>query len=644
MAKNYDDLAKTIIENVGGRENISSLTHCVTRLRFKLKDEKKANTDFLKKLDGVVTVMQSGGQYQVVIGNHVPDVYATVLRVGNIQGDAPAEDGGEKQKQGIGAALIDVISGVFAPTLGCLAATGMIKGLLALCVFMGWMQPTGGTYIILFGVADGFFHFLPVMLGYSSAKKFGGNLYIGLGLGAAMMYLQDVTVIPAMEVQKILFEGTAFQMSVYTSFLGLPITWPAAGYASSVVPIILSVYLAVKIEKFFKKIVPDVVKTFLVPMLTFMVAAPLTFFLIGPIASLLTSFVSITITTLYGFSPLVAGLILGAVWQVLVIFGLHWGVIPIGILNFSTLGYDPVLAISIPASFVQTAVVLAILLKTKDKKLKSLAIPAFISGIFGVTEPAIYGITLPKKKPFIISCIGAGVAGAIVGFFKVNGYNLGGLGIFALPSYIKPATDTMPADASGVTYMLLAIAVGSVIGFVLTWITYKDDETTTTVETKSVVEETKTAVQPTTLIAPLSGKVIDITEVEDAAFSSGALGKGVAIQPTEGLVVSPVNGTIATLFKTNHAIGIVTETGAEILIHVGMDTVQLDGKHFTAKVAQGDTVVTGQPLVEFDIAEIEKAGYSVVTPVVITNSDNFVDIVYETGKIVSMKDELMQLL
>ncbi len=636
MAKNYDDFAKVIIEKVGGTSNINSLTHCVTRLRFKLKDEKIADTDFLKKMDGVVTVMQSGGQYQVVIGNHVPDVYAAVCKVGGIAGDAGNANDGPAEKQGIGAALIDTISGVFAPTLGVLCATGMLKGLLATLVFFQLVTPNDGFYRIIASVADGFFYFLPVMLGYSAAKKFGLNLFTGLALGSSMIYLQVVNSIPAMEVQSILFEGSAFQMNVYTHFLGIPITWPAAGYASSVVPIILSVYAAAKIEKFFKKVIPDVVKTFLVPMFTLLIATPLVFILIGPIASLLTSFVSLGVATAYNFSPVFAGLLLGAFWQVLVIFGLHWGVIPIGYVNLAEQGFDQVLPMTSPASFSQSAVVLAMYLKTKDQKLKNVALPAFISGMFGVTEPAIYGVTLPKKKPFIISCIGAAVGGAMIGLFGIKKFMPGGLGVFSLPNYINPETN----DASYVGKLVICWAVAMAVSFVLTWITYKDDDIVETVEEAPTVPATKA----TTLIAPLSGKVMDITEVEDAAFSSGALGKGVAIQPTEGVVVSPVDGTVATLFKTNHAIGLITETGAEILIHIGMDTVQLDGKHFTAKIAQGDKVVAGQPLVEFDIAEIEKAGYSVVTPVVITNSDDFIDIVYETGKVVKMKDELMQLL
>ncbi len=639
MVKNYDDLAKTIIENVGGKENIKGVSHCVTRLRFKLKNEEKANTEMLKKLDGVVTVVQNGGQYHIVIGNHVPEVYATVIRLSGIKAGFVYEETSDKQNI---VALIDTISGVFAPIIGCLAATGMIKGLITLLVFLGWMQVTDGAYIILYGLAEGFFHFLPVILGYTSAQKFGGNLFIGLGLGASMMYLQDVTMINSMEVQKVLFKGTAFQMQVYATFLGLPITWPVAGYASSVVPIILSVYMAVKVEKFFKKYIPDVVQTFLVPMLTFMVATPLTFLLVGPIASLLTSFVNVGVTILYVISPIATGLVLGGIWQILVIFGLHWGIIPIGILYFTSNGYDPLIAITLPASFAQIAVVLAILFKTKDLKLKSIAIPAFISGIFGVTETAIYGVTLPKKKPFYISCVGAAIAGAIVGAFEVNCYALSGLGVLAIPGYIKPATDTTPPDASGVIYMLIAITVAMVVGFVLTWVTYKDDETTVNAEDKEV--ETKTEVKATTLFSPLSGEVIDVKEVRDSVFASGALGKGVAINPTSGVVVSPVDGKVKILFKTNHAIGLVTETGAEILIHIGIDTVQLDGKHFNTRVSKGDEVVVGQPLIEFNIEEIEKAGFSVMTPVVITNSDDFIDIVYETGKIVNIKDELMQLL
>ncbi len=467
--KNYDQLARTIVQNVGGKGNIISLAHCVTRLRFKLRDESIANTDFLKNLDGVVTVMQSGGQYQVVIGNHVPDVYAVVRKVAGLGGGDPVNTG-PKPKQSPGAALIDIISGVFAPTLGLLAATGMIKGLLALFVFFDWMDTSDGSYILLYAGADAFFHFLPLMLGYTAAKKFGLNEFTGLTLGATMIYLQNVTGLPGFTPAGVMFENTMFEMTVYIKFFGLPIVWPAAGYASSVIPIILSVFLASKIEKFFKTYIPDVVKTFLVPMCTLMIAIPITFIVIGPVASVVSSVITELFNGVYGFSPLVAGAFLGAIWQFLVIFGLHWAIVPIGILNQQLNGFDSVLALTFAASFAQTAAVLAILIKTNNEKLRGLAIPAFISGIFGVTEPAIYGVTLPRKKPFFISCIGASVGGALIGLFKVKSYIPGSLGVFKLPAYISP-----DGDLSGLFYALIAISIAMAISFVLTWFTYEDE-------------------------------------------------------------------------------------------------------------------------------------------------------------------------
>jgi PTS system beta-glucosides-specific IIC component len=339
----YDGLARIIIQNVGGKSNIISLTHCITRLRFKLKDESKANTDILKSTDGVVTVIQSGGQYQVVIGNHVPDVYQTVCEIGGISQNT--EDSAQKgEKMGIGATLIDIISGVFAPTLGVLAATGMIKGLLALLTFAGIFTASSGTYQILYAVADGFFHYLPIFLGYSAAKKFNVNLFTGMALGAAMLYVDDVLKMASLEPVATAFAGTAFASNIYAKFLGIPVMLPASGYASSVIPIVLSVFAAGKIEAFWKKVIPDVVKTFLVPMMTLIIATPLTFLIIGPVASFLTSLIGIITSAAYNLSPVVSGLFVGTFWQVLVIFGLHWGLIPIMMANFTNYGYDIVLS------------------------------------------------------------------------------------------------------------------------------------------------------------------------------------------------------------------------------------------------------------------------------------------------------------
>lgn len=632
MASKYDALARIIIQNVGGKSNVISLTHCVTRLRFKLKDESKANTEVLKKTEGIVTVMKSGGQYQIVIGNHVPDVFEVVNKIG---GFSSADNYTEmpKQKMNPGAALIDVISGIFAPTLGVLAATGMIKGLLALFVYFNIISEAGGVYQILYAVSDGFFHYLPIILGYSAAKKFNVNLFTGLALGGGLMYVDDVLKLAATTPIATIFAGTDFAANVYTKFLGIPVLLPASGYASSVIPIILAVWMASKIEKMWKKVIPDVVKTFLVPMLTLAIATPLTFLVIGPIASVLTSAITVLTNSVYGFSPIIAGIVVGALWQILVIFGLHWGVVPIGIINMSTYGRDPILSLMFAASFAQTAVVLAIILKTKNKKLKSLGIPAFISGIFGVTEPAIYGVTLPKKTPFLISCIGGAIGGAIIGGAHVYGYMIGGLGVFGIPSYINRAEN----DISGMLWALLAVAVAMVFSFIVTIITYKDDkEEETSVKVSSAEKER--------LITPLKGTVKDLSEVKDEAFSGGALGNGVAIIPTEGKLVAPADGTITTAFPTGHAIGIKTDLGAEILIHIGMDTVKLNGKYFTKKVNQGDRVKKGQVLLEFDINGIKKEGYEIITPVVITNTNIYNDIVYETGKETKFGETLITLL
>lgn len=632
MASKYDALARIIIQNVGGKSNVISLTHCVTRLRFKLKDESKANTEVLKKTEGIVTVMKSGGQYQIVIGNHVPDVFEVVNKIG---GFSSADNYTEmpKQKMNPGAALIDVISGIFAPTLGVLAATGMIKGLLALFVYFNIISEAGGVYQILYAVSDGFFHYLPIILGYSAAKKFNVNLFTGLALGGGLMYVDDVLKLAATTPIATIFAGTDFAANVYTKFLGIPVLLPASGYASSVIPIILAVWMASKIEKMWKKVIPDVVKTFLVPMLTLAIATPLTFLVIGPIASVLTSAITVLTNSVYGFSPIIAGIVVGALWQILVIFGLHWGVVPIGIINMSTYGRDPILSLMFAASFAQTAVVLAIILKTKNKKLKSLGIPAFISGIFGVTEPAIYGVTLPKKTPFLISCIGGAIGGAIIGGAHVYGYMIGGLGVFGIPSYINRAEN----DISGMLWALLAVAVAMVFSFIVTIITYKDDkEEETSVKMSSAEKER--------LITPLKGTVKDLSEVKDEAFSGGALGNGVAIIPTEGKLVAPADGTITTAFPTGHAIGIKTDLGAEILIHIGMDTVKLNGKYFTKKVNQGDRVKKGQVLLEFDINGIKKEGYEIITPVVITNTNIYNDIVYETGKETNFGETLITLL
>lgn len=482
MPSKYDGLARIIIQNVGGKSNINSVAHCITRLRFKLKDESKANKDVLEATDGVIKVMQSGGQYQVVIGNNVADVYDAVLEVGHFQGagtvdedgnavDDGESDGGKKSPVSI---LIDMISGVIQPTLGVLAATGIIKGLLALFSFLNILPATSGTYQVLYAVGDGFFYFLPIILGYTAAKKFKMNEFIGMAIGIALCYPAMVNITGG-EVLGTLFAGTAFEMSYYTTFLGIPVIMPASGYTSSVVPIIIACALGAMLEKWLRKVISDVIKLFVVPFVTLVIVVPLTYLVIGPIATILCNLLTAIFSVIYGIpvvGGLIAGVLIGAFWQVLVIFGLHWGLVPLGLINYATLGYDFILSPYFCVSFAQTFVVLAMLLKTRDDKLKKIALPAFISGIFGVTEPAIYGVTLPRKKPFIYSCIGGAIGGGFIGFVGARSYTMGGLGLFGLPSYIDTVGDT---GIQSLIYVVIGTVIASVIGFVLTWVLYKDE-------------------------------------------------------------------------------------------------------------------------------------------------------------------------
>ncbi|WKV08239.1 beta-glucoside-specific PTS transporter subunit IIABC [Thermoanaerobacterium sp. CMT5567-10] len=623
----YEKLAKDIIKNVGGKENVISLTHCITRLRFKLKDESKANTEALKKMDGIVTVVNSGGQYQVVIGNHVPDVYADVVAIGGFQTEGK-EEAASSEKKNLFNSFIDTISGVFAPTLGVLAATGMIKGLNALFVALHLLTATSGTYQILNAIGDSFFYFFPIFLGFTAAKKFNANQFVGMTLGAILVYPTFASIMAGKPLYT-LFNGTAIQSPVYLTFLGIPVI--LMNYSSSVVPIILTVYVGSKIEKFFRKIIPDVVKTFLVPFFTLLVVAPLALIVIGPIATWAGKLLGALTIAIYNLSPIIAGLFMGAFWQIFVIFGLHWGLVAILINNLAVLHYDQIIATYFGASFAQIGVVLAILIKTKNSKLRTIAIPAFVSGIFGVTEPAIYGVTLPRKKPFILSCIAAAVGGGIMGFMGTKMYMLGGLGIFGIPSYIGPH-----GIDRGFYGAIIGIIVAFVLGFILMFFGGFKDE-----ETKEEVTSGDTLIKQETVVSPLKGEVKALSEIKDEAFSKGVLGKGVAIEPTEGRIVAPVDGTVTTLFPTGHALGITSDKGTEILIHIGMDTVQLEGKYFHAKVKQGDNVKAGQVLVEFDIDAIKKEGYSLTTPIVITNSNNYLDVIETDKKTVNYKDDLL---
>lgn len=628
----YEQLAKDIIANVGGKENVISVVHCITRLRFKLKDENKANTEVLKNMDGVVTVMKSGGQYQVVIGNHVPDVYKAVVAVGGFQAEKPVDfDDESQEKQSVFNKFIDIISSIFSPVLGLLAATGIVKGFNAAFVALGWLSNTDGTYILLNAIGDGFFTFLPIFLGYTAMKKFGGTPFLGMAIAAALVH-PSLATIKSGEAIMTVFSGTIFESPVHITFLGIPVILMT--YTSSVIPIVISAYFSAKIEKWLAKVIPAVVKSFFVPMLTLLIIVPLTFLIIGPAATWIANGIGAGVLWIYEAAPIVAGLILGAFWQVFVIFGVHWGLVPIYYNNLAVMGFDSFIALTFAASFAQTGAVLGVWAVTKDKKVKSLSLPAFISGLFGVTEPAIYGITLPLKKPFIVSCISSAIGGAILAIMGSKLYGAGPLGIFKLPLFIDPKNGI----TVGFWGAVVAMVVSLVLGFILTIFFGGVNKNNEVKDTKQKIEEGNDE----EIFSPIKGQVLPLNEIPDQVFASGTMGKGVGILPEEGRVVSPVVGTVTALFKTKHAIGITSENGVEILIHVGMDTVQLEGKYFTTHINQGDSVKVGDLLIEFDIEKIKEAGYQVVTPIIVANSDNYKEIDITNNKNVKERDLLIR--
>ncbi len=621
----YENLAKEILENVGGKENINSLTHCVTRLRFRLKDESKANDEALKNNPGVVTVMKSAGQYQVVIGNHVPLVYADVCELAGISnGTQQVED---EAPQGLFNKLIDIISGCFQSILGPLCAAGIIKGLNALLVFiLGSSFSNSGTYMILNAIGDSIFNFLPIILGYTAAKKFNVNVIVGMIIGATLCY-------PTIQTDTLSAAGKAigalpFIGSYYTKFIGIPFV--SGNYTSTVVLVICIVALAAQIQKIAKKFVPEMLQNFFVPFFVLIISLPIGLLVIGPIVSLLTTVLSNMFAGLYAFSPIVTAFVIGALWQCLVIFGLHWALVPMAMVNIGNLGYDTILPGMLGTTFAATGVLAAMYLKLKDENKKALAIPGVISAFCGVTEPAIYGFLLPEKTPFVFSCIGGAVGGAIMGTVAVKQYVIGGLGIFSVVNFISPK-----GNATGMIVSLIAGAVSLVVGFVLTMIFYKTNDQQ--VENKEV-----TKLEEETILSPIKGEVKPIEESSDAAFASGALGKGVVILPEEGKVYAPVTGTVTVLFPSLHAIGITSDAGVELLIHIGINTVQLNGEGFTAHIKQGDQIKQGQLLVEFDMNKIKEAGYSLETPVLVTNYADLKEVKNTNASSVQLQETLIE--
>ncbi|GKQ42365.1 PTS beta-glucoside transporter subunit EIIBCA [Companilactobacillus sp. RD055328] len=597
----YNKLGKDILDNVGGEENVKSLIHCATRLRFVLKDESKANDQVISDMDGVITLVKSGGQYQVVIGNSVGKVYDAIMSITNLGKEEASATKEEGSKGNLLNRFIDIISGVFSPILGVMAGAAVLKGALAIWSAMG-ADPKSGTYIILYAAADSLFYFLPMILAASAAKKFKTNVYVAMALAGALIYPSIMQTFAA---------GTKI------TFLGIPVI--LAQYSSTVIPAIVAVYFLAKLEHLIQDRIHESVRNILTPFICLVIMVPLTFLVVGPVTTYLSDLLAQGYSIIYNFSPILSGLLLGSLWQVLVIFGLHWGMVPIMMNNISKFGRDTLAAMTVPAIGAQTGAALAVFFKTNDKKVKSLSVSAFVTGLFGITEPAIYGLTLKYKKPFIVGIISGGIGGAIVGASgaAANAFNMPS--ILTFPVYM----------GKGFIWFIGAYFLSMILAFVGTLIVGIDEPSD---KKKDVETSNDKLIENEIVQLPISGETIALNKVDDATFASGALGKGMAIIPEDDTLYSPVNGTVSMIFPTKHAIGINSDNGAEILIHIGIDTVQLEGEGFKGFVEVGDKIKTGDKLITFKNKKIREQGYDTTVMVVVTNSDNYLDILDQTNE------------
>ena len=620
MSKSTDkdkQLAKQIVELVGGKDNVNSLIHCVTRLRFKLKDESKADDDAIKNLHGVMGVAHAGGQYQVIIGNNVTDIYDQVMPILGLSTEKEVTQDDEKEGN-IFSRLVALISSLFMPLLGIMTGAGMLKGLLVLFGVLGWVKQGTGTYMILNAAADSLFYFLPVLLGFTAGKTFHINPFVGAVTGGALVYPSMVAAATAHKA---------------ITFLGIPVN--LMNYSQTMLPIVIAIWGMSWLEKGTKKVIPSAVKNLFVPLLDLMIVVPLAYIIIGPVMQTLSQWLSVASLWIYGIFPALAGFIIGGIWQGAVILGLHWAFIPVLMNNLMTNHFDPINGIMYCTLFGQVGACLAMGLKAKDKNFKEIALPAALSGLFGITEPIIYGVTLPHKKAFAMASIGSALGGMIAAICHAGMYTMPGGGIFGIPAFINPKGINVQFYG-----FIASLIIAFVVSFVLTMI-FGDVVVPSASKLKKQIKKVEFKDQE--IVSPLEGAVVELKDVDDPIFSAGTIGKGVAINPTNNEVRAPFDGTVVSVFPTKHAIGLKSENGVELLIHLGINTVNLKGKYFESKVKDGQNIKKGDLLETFDVEQIKKAGYNTVVPIVVTNSNNFDDILVEkkNGDQVKFGDQLI---
>lgn len=609
MSRKYEALASEIIKKVGGKENVNDVYHCQTRLRFKLADEEKADDKSLEETDGVAKVIRNAGVYQVVIGTHVADVFEEVEKLVDT-GKAKGTQEAAEEKQNVFERIIDFVAGVFQPVIPALSGAGMVKALLALLVVANVISSQSQTYYLLNLFADGVFYFLPMILAFTCAQKLKCNPILAAGIAAMMLHPNWTTLVAANEA---------------VHFFDI-IPFTLANYGSSVIPIILIIFVQSFVEKQLKKWIPKAVELVFVPMFTFLIMGTLAFSILGPIGAVLGNYLGVFFTFLSESAAWAPAVLVGSLLPVMVMFGLHNGVAPLGVMQMANLGYDSIFGPGcVCSNMAQAAATTVVALRTKNKKTRQIAASGAITAYMGITEPALYGVSLPKKYPLVAAMIGGGLGGLYAGLTQTHRFATGSSGLPAVFLYL--GDDTTKFFVNIIIAILISIVSSAVLTLVLSFKFEKEDVE----EFRQGVEEKETEVAAAFgFVSPVKGKVLPLAEAADEAFASGALGQGVMIEPEDGVVRAPFDAKVAALFPTNHAIGLVSDSGAEVMIHVGIDTVQLEGKYFEAFTTQESRVKAGDILIQFDMEAIQAAGYKTQTMVVVTNSFDYARIETES--------------
>lgn len=595
----YQAIAKEILKDVGGKENIVDVTHCYTRLRFVLKDTKQANKEALLQTEGVISVVESGGQYQVVLGNKVAHVYNALEPLLAQQLTTKTST---KEKNSLGNRILNTVAAIFTPVVPAIAASGMLKGILAIAVMVANnfyqvdLKPLN-TYIILSAASDALFYFMPVILGYSAAKVFKTNEYIAMVIGATLCYPTIVSLMT--------------EESAVTLF-GLHVT--KANYVSTVIPIILAIFILAYVQRFLEKVIPEVLKIIMVPTLSLLLMIPATLLLFGPIGIYLGDGVNWLYYYIMNLSPILLGGFIGGIWCVLVIFGAHRGLVPIGINDVARTGRQNLLAFAGAANFSQAGAAFGVFVRTKNKDLKAVAASATVTALFGITEPAIYGANLRLKKPMIYAVASGAAGGALMGWGGSYGTAFANQGLLTIPVYAEAGTKAF------ICY-LLGCGIAFFGAFLLTiFLGFNDLPLDESRQEPGLKTEAGTVKEKQRIQAPVQGQLVSLDQINDEVFASQQMGKTLAIYPTEEQIVSPGNGQVTALYPTHHAIGLKLDNGAEILLHIGINTVELKGRGFETFVKVGERVRLGQKLLSFDKQIIQAAGYDPTVLVIVTNT------------------------